>query len=566
MTADLLALLRITSRTVKNSFLKAGRRGAGRGAVLAVIGALFLFGAYRGLGRVLAAFMNIPGVGSVLIEKLLAMVFLTFLFLLLFSNIIIAIATYYLSDDMSLQLSLPVNRRALFLSRYAKVTVNSSWMVFFMGLPIFAAYAAVLKSGLPGFLASFAALGLFLLIASSLGVTLTVFMMKVFPAKRIRDFFVFLSVAVVCALLVFIRLLQPEKLTNPNEQMLFKEFIASLQAPSAPYLPSFWASQAVFGFLSGAYYNALKYLGFLTAAAGATFALMLSVSGNIFLRGWWNSAENQLMRYRKKFFDRIDYRKYLGRLGPAVREMVIKDVLVFVRDSTQWPQLMIIVAINIIYVANISMIDLSKLPAGYSIIIKDVLFLVIMGFAGFVIASIAARFVFSSISIEGRSFWVVRMAPMTPGEFLKEKFWINFWPLLALSEVLVFLSAIFVKIDLFTCIISAVMGVFFSVCLTAMGVGLGAIFPKFDAANTAEIATSYGGILYMIFAIGYIGISEFLLAYPMHMYYTRGISFFAGTESLLWACLALFAFLLVQAAAFALPMLRGKRALERLEL
>ena len=112
---------------------------------------------------------------------------------------------------------------------------------------------------------------------------------------------------------------------------------------------------------------------------------------------------------------------------------MIKDVLVFIRDSTQWPQLMIIVAINIIYVANISMIDLSKLPAGYSIIIKDVLFLVIMGFAGFVIASIAARFVFSSISIEGKSFWVVRMAPMTPGEFLKEKFWINFWPLYPLD-------------------------------------------------------------------------------------------------------------------------------------
>jgi len=189
-----------------------------------------------------------------------------------------------------------------------------------------------------------------------------------------------------------------------------------------------------------------------------------------------------------------------------------------------------------------------------------------MGFAGFVIASIAARFVFSSISIEGKSFWVVRMAPITPGEFLKEKFWINFWPLLLLSEGLVLLSAIFVKIDIFTGIISAVMGIFFSLCLTAMGIGMGAIFPKFDAANTAEIATSYGGILYMIFAIGYIDISEFLLAYPMHMYYTRGMFFFAGTESLFWACLAVLAFLLVQAAAFLLPMLRGKRALERLEL
>ena len=54
--------------------------------------------------------------------------------------------------------------------------------------------------------------------------------------------------------------------------------------------------------------------------------------------------------------------------------------------------------------------------------------------------------------------------------------------------------------------------------LTAMALGLGALFPNLDTENVAEIPTSFGGLLFMMAAVLYLGAVVVLEGWPVYRY------------------------------------------------
>jgi ABC-2 type transport system permease protein len=61
--------------------------------------------------------------------------------------------------------------------------------------------------------------------------------------------------------------------------------------------------------------------------------------------------------------------------------------------------------------------------------------------------------------------------------------------------------------------------------IAAIGVGLGALYPNFNYENAAEIPTSFGGAVCMIFSIGFIAIAVMIVAWPI---YTLAMRAFHG--------------------------------------
>ena len=47
----------------------------------------------------------------------------------------------------------------------------------------------------------------------------------------------------------------------------------------------------------------------------------------------------------------------------------------------------------------------------------------------------------------------------------------------------------------------------FSVIIPLLSVAMGFVFPKFDASNPADIETSWGGIIYMVYSFFYISLT-----------------------------------------------------------
>ena len=98
---------------------------------------------------------------------------------------------------------------------------------------------------------------------------------------------------------------------------------------------------------------------------------------------------------------------------PARREFVLKDLRVFFRDTTQWSQLILLAVLLVVYVFNIKTLPLftgEQVPVFF---VSLVVFLN-QGLAGFVLAAIAARFVFPAVSLEGQADVAAHVEPARP--------------------------------------------------------------------------------------------------------------------------------------------------------
>jgi ABC-2 type transport system permease protein len=172
-------------------------------------------------------------------------------------------------------------------------------------------------------------------------------------------------------------------------------------------------------------------------------------------------------------------------------------------------------ALLLIYFFNIESLPLR------SIYLKNLISFLNLGLAGFVLASIGARFVYPSTSLEGQSFWVIHTAPISYRRFLLEKFCIFLVPLLCLAEILIVISNILLEVSGYMMVLSTVTIFLMTLGLTGLGVGMGAIYPKFINENPAQIAMSIGGILYMILSLFYIGVTIVLEAWPVYIYFSQ---------------------------------------------
>ena len=95
--------------------------------------------------------------------------------------------------------------------------------------------------------------------------------------------------------------------------------------------------------------------------------------------------------------------------------------------STQWSQLILLGVLVIIYLFNIRALPLFRGEQVPFFLVSVISFLN-LGLAGFVLASIAARFIFPSISLEGRQMWLLRSSPLDLRALMWSKYWIGTVP------------------------------------------------------------------------------------------------------------------------------------------
>jgi ABC-2 type transport system permease protein len=140
-----------------------------------------------------------------------------------------------------------------------------------------------------------------------------------------------------------------------------------------------------------------------------------------------------------------------------------------------------------------------------------------LALAGFVMAAIAVRFVFPALSLEGKTFWVLKSAPVPLRRWWWSKFWVGLLPLLFLGELLVCITNHFLNVSTFMMVLSAVTLFFLTFGIVALGMAIGVAYPNFTAEHSAKIAASFGGVLYMILSILFIGLVVVLEAWPVYM-------------------------------------------------
>jgi len=497
----------------KNSLSRRSTSWARR-LVLAALAAGFWLGTYFVIRRVLRYFETVYELGPALAYQLLLIILLTFLSMLLFSNLVASLSTFFLARDLELLHAAPVSREGFFFSRLTQTTVNSSWMVLFFSVPIFAAYGSVFGGSWLLYVWIMLIMPLFLVIPAAIGILITHFLVYFLPAKRIRDVLFFIGLIGFVVVYFLFRFSQPERLVEPESFGNFMQFLTAMETPSSPFLPSSWSAEI----LAGSLFDRETAQGFSFALL-ASYALFLPVaaawiSGVIYFDGWSKAQETRQGRRNFLWSDRLlngVTEMFPGHIGA----IMIKDIKTFMRDTTQWSQLFLLLALIVVYLYNFKVLplDRSPMPAG---ILRIVVSFANLALAGFVLSAVAVRFAFPAVSLEGRAFWILQSAPVSLRALVWSKFWLVFVPLLLLGELLIFLSNLLLHVPPWMMAVSLVTIFLMTFGITAIGIGLGALYPNFNYENAAEIPTSFGGAIAMILSVAFIAVAVIIEAWPVY--------------------------------------------------
>ena len=489
---------------------------------------LFLVG-LRFLGR-------FPGLSSMLIERLLFLLFAFLFVLLLLSNLVISYTNLFRNRETAFLLTQPVSTDTIYQWKFIESTLLASWAFVFLIAPFLAAYGLTRHVPWHFYAMTVVLIALFIVLPAVAGSFLAV------TVARHLDRRVFQVLAVV-AVLVMVAVaawwFRPDAAT-PNDDSetrvveVLDKMLFRTQFAHFPALPSYWLSASVLHWADGALRAAAFYLFVLMANAlffgllagsrmGRLFydaASAVNSRASVFGRWEWFRLWNRRQQRRpyalgpaERLVNRLTW------LGPDTRALMVKDARMFWRDTTQWAQSLMLFGLLGVYIFNLRHFS-TQLSNPYWIHLVAYLNL---GACSLNLATLTTRFVYPQFSLEGKRLWIVGLAPLGLVRVVKIKYWMSGTTALVVTLGLITLSCYMLDLPWFQTLYFAIAITVMTFTLTGLAVGLGALYPNFKEENPSKIVSGFGGTFCLVLSFLYILGSVVLLAFASPWMRTEGL-------------------------------------------
>ncbi|MCK5558223.1 MAG: hypothetical protein KAJ01_07590, partial [Candidatus Hydrogenedentes bacterium] len=395
--------------------------------------------------------------------------------------------------------SSPLHFGELFAARFVECIIFSSWAIIFLGSPLILSYGIVYEAPWYFYIMSAALLIPFLIIPAAIGVIVTLIFARIFPGLN-RALLIMLGTAAAALLFLYLRrTFDVEKLSGDH---MLRAILDAMKGTQSPFLPSFWLAQGVLSSAAQDLRTSLFYFLLLLSNGLMLFWLSLLVASSIYYSGWAASrasAQTRLHVKGKGVLGRID--SWLGFLRPRTRALIVKDIKTFWRDVAQWSQFALFFGLMAVYVANLR-------AAGYYYLDiptwRNAVSFLNLGATSLILATLTSRFIFPLISLEGKRFWLIGLAPVRLRELLWQKFWLSFATSIFFTLGVMVISNIMLKVEPLLMVLSCATIVMMNFSLSGLAVGLGAVYPNFREDNPARIVSGLGGTLNFLVSIAYI--------------------------------------------------------------
>jgi ABC-2 type transport system permease protein len=225
----------------------------------------------------------------------------------------------------------------------------------------------------------------------------------------------------------------------------------------------------------------------------------------------------------------------------VVAALVHKETAQVFREPMQWTQLVIVVSLVMVYLFSIQ-----KLPIQHEALRLTVAF-INLGAVMFILTSFALRFVFVQPSLEYRTVWLLKAAPIPLRAVFLTKAALYLPVMLILGLTMSLASNTLLGVPRVFNIIGVVAVCVAGVALTVAAYSFGVMFPKTEFQTIADVETSFGGVSFLVMSLFYIVFSVVSFAHPVREFILgRAVS--AGTVAFHGAV-----FVLVN-AAYAVPV------------
>lgn len=543
-----------------NSIRYLRRHSALKIAVIAFFIIFFLAGGYLLFYEGFDYLAGFPPFGRILTDRLIALFFAAIFFMLIFSNIIVALSTLYTDRELDLLISLPINFRPIFLAKFGETIVFSSWAFVFLAGPFLLSFARVRDVSFWFYIFLLPASAAFIIIPASVGAGLVMVFARFLPLRRSGVLLLAILILVLPGFIFLSQYLKMGELKGEEFFPMINELMKGLQFSQHPLLPSYWASEALLLAGRGELSRAFFLLMLLSANALYLPYILLAFVPKLYYRGWAKAkgeGVRKIYPLGRGFIGWLE--KRFNHFSSATRALLFKDIRTFVRDPSQWLQFIIFFGLLAFYIANLRNRNYGILSAFW----KNIISFLNLAAMGLVLSTLTTRFMFPLISLEGKRIWFVGLAPVSFKRLLLQKFWSGVFLSFIITEGLMIFSNIMLKVDRLIFILSCVIVGLMAFALSGLSVGLGAIFPNFRSDNPSRIVSGLGGTVDFILSLGYVLVTVTAIAVPMHLFFIKGdISAEVFRRYLFYV--SLFIIFLSALASF-LPLYFGVRRLKNIE-
>lgn len=463
----------------------------------------------RGLGFV----AGVPGVGLLLLERVIYMVFFFFFTMLVFSNAVLLYSSIFRGKETAWLLTLPLDPRAVFCWKVVESFVVSSWGLAVLSAPLLLSIGRTFRAEpdfylkctlvyipfmvLPATLAGVAVM-LGVRFWGGLGKTL---------AWGLLAFSLYKMGAGIASARESAALASGMDLSAAMDQLLGHSAVMVNRL-----LPSAWMGDMVLLWARG--YGAHGWFYGLLLLSQSLMLGWICVAGvsRLCYSGWNLSQRRKATRTGRKrrttaadgpleFTGPLRLLKRTGLIRRDSAALIIKDIREFIRDPAQWVPCAIVFTLLFVYAANLNRAAATDVQQPK---FRLVLTYLNFGVCCLTLSTLTTRFIFPMFSLEGRRLWILGLAPVGLARVLRLKLGLFAGIIGTVTCLLMLLSGLRLGMGPLELTVYCVGIVMMSLGLTTLSLGLGVLFPNFTDPSPARVVSGFGGTLCLILNFVYI--------------------------------------------------------------
>ncbi len=519
--------------SVKNDFLRFNRSFYRKLLFYIISGCAFIFMLTTLLNFGLAKLQRLsPDVFSFLLLKGYSLIFMVIFFIQVINGVVISLNTFYQSKELEVLFTSPVSRTSLFFSRLFETHVKASWMLVIFGMPILISLGLFFRTNLTFYGYSLLLFIAFSIIPVNIGIVCTIFLSSFFHARRMKKFLLSAGLVLAIVLITFLRVFRPERFVNPELFANLTLFITEMKTPSFVLTPNRWLSEAIFNFLNQTLNaNTLLFISLVFLTSYTTTVILLAVFKRYHYNGWALLQEGGIVlrkdekRGVKTGLFSEEARgparvKFLsGLIDPQSRMFIKKDLLYQLRDEKNIQQIVILLALIVIYLFSIS-----ALPVNweyYAVQLKYIISFFNLGLILIIIASLCSRIVYPAVVSEGYFLWIMKTSPITSKRYSWTKFLFFFVPVLIIAQLLTISSSYLIRTGRVFILLEIITVTLVCASFVSMAIAFGIFDMKKITAGNHQEQLKPGSTAYMLSSIFLILLTLALEIVPMFLFFLK---------------------------------------------
>jgi ABC-2 type transport system permease protein len=281
---------------------------------------------------------------------------------------------------------------------------------------------------------------------------------------------------------------------------------------SLVWLPSNWVAWFVQALARRQVTEVLAYPGLIFGLLALVALCTDAVGRQWYYRSWLVAVEMRGRRLPSTGwfpFPPMEFGRFWG-FRPHLEAVLKRDFWMFFRDPVQRIHMLVILSLAVGSALSMRSLDVMVTRPASQVLTFVTIFL----FVGLIVSSIALRFVFPSVSLEGTTFWAVRTAPISLSRLYWLKFLIAFFLTLVPAEMLVALvmPSVLGSSSLVFLGVLGMGGVV--VAIVSLNLGSGAYFATLRDDNPVKVASSQGASITFLGSFIVLLLATAIIAVP----------------------------------------------------